>query len=210
MNHPVRTAAPTAATNTHYAAWQQAIPTTHTHPSHFAGYSHSQRVVTAPTTDRTIPASPATPGTPGLMQNTSNTSGPWSAHDDEILLQARAQSHGWNQIQRDHFPNKTPNACRKRYERLVAKRRGSDWNDERIDRVASRYMQMREQTWRPLADAVGENWEDVEKLCLERGAKNLLPPMSQREAGKAGSDHVSRASHDSHDDERVSIPNLIR
>lgn len=120
---------------------------------------------------------PPSPGTPGHLPSTST---PWSAQDDEILLAARAQAHGWNQIQRDNFPTKSSNACRKRYERLIAKRRGSDWNDERVDKVASYYMQLREKTWQPLAEAVGEDWRDVEKLVSqdELGASQSPEPSS--------------------------------
>ncbi|QVM09357.1 hypothetical protein D8B26_004018 [Coccidioides posadasii str. Silveira] len=169
-------------------------------PSHIATYPG--RLSGAERQPVALPSSPMTP---------TSTSGPWSPRDDEILLAARAQAQGWNQIQRDHFPSKSANACRKRYERLIAKRRGSDWNDERIDRLANQYMQMREQTWRPLADAVGENWEDVEKLCLERGARTLLPTLGQRELRREHADREGRGgSHDSHDEERLSIHNLLQ
>lgn len=167
MNHPIRTAAPAPAPHARYhpSSWLQTIGSAHAMPSNLTGYSQSPRTVTQPA-ERTIPPSPTTPATPGPggMQSRNNPSGPWSPGDDEILLQARAQAHSWNQIQKDHFPNKTPNACRKRFERLEAKRRGSDWSDARRERVTHQYMQMREQMWRPLADSVGENWQEVEKL----------------------------------------------
>ncbi|KAI2178153.1 hypothetical protein LOZ22_004690, partial [Ophidiomyces ophidiicola] len=138
------------------------------------------------------------------------STGPWSSRDDEILLAARAQNQGWNQIQRDHFPSKSANACRKRYERLNAKRRGAaDWNDERIDRLANSYMLMREQTWRPLADAVGENWEDVEKMCLERGARTLLPTLGPRELPREHPEGRS-GSQDSYNEDRVRIHRLLQ
>ncbi|WEW58830.1 hypothetical protein PRK78_004298 [Emydomyces testavorans] len=180
--------------------WQGPSSQSRSSPSHIAAYpsrlSGAERSTTA------IPSSPMTP---------TSTSGPWTRRDDDILLTARAQAQGWNQIQKDHFPSKSANACRKRYERLIAKRRGSDWNDERIDRLASQYMQMREQTWRPLADAVGENWEDVEKLCLERGARTLLPTLGQRELRNDPPERAGRgASQDSHDEERLSIHNLLQ
>lgn len=93
----------------------------------------------------------------------SNSSSPWSGHDDDILTSARSQSLGWAQIQKDHFPTKTPNACRKRYERLVAKKRSHDWDQERIERLAAHYLELREQIWKPLAQVIGESWEEVEK-----------------------------------------------
>jgi Myb-like DNA-binding domain len=93
------------------------------------------------------------PVSPPLPANPSHPSSPWSTEDDEVLLGARSRALGWNQIQRDHFPSKTPNACRKRYERLAAKRRNSEWDDQRADRFLAQYMELREQIWRPLAQA---------------------------------------------------------
>lgn len=104
----------------------------------------------------------STLGAPGTASSNYSTS--WSTHDDNILMNARARSHGWSQIQKEHFPLKTPNACRKRYERLVAKKRGPDWDPEKLERLSREYCQLREQTWKPLADAMGEKWQDVEKV----------------------------------------------
>lgn len=98
-----------------------------------------------------------------LESGGANISSTWTVHDDSILMQARAHSHGWGQIQKEHFPKKTANACRKRYERLVAKRRGPEWDQEKLERLSVEYNRLREQTWQPLAFAVGEKWQDVEK-----------------------------------------------
>jgi hypothetical protein len=54
---------------------------------------------------------------PTTAKNTGSRA--WSAKDDDILIQARAQGLNWNQIATKHFPNKSPNACRKRHERLM-------------------------------------------------------------------------------------------
>jgi hypothetical protein len=69
----------------------------------------------------------------------------------------------WGAIHEKHFPSKTANACRKRYERLMLKRRGNDWDEDRNARLAMAYKDMREQTWSPLAEHLGERWEHVEK-----------------------------------------------
>lgn len=98
-----------------------------------------------------------------LSGQVSYSSGPWQDEEDNILLNARLQGHGWGQIQREHFPLKTPNACRKRYERLVAKKRGNDWDEEKFEKLGVLYKQLREQIWKPLADAMDEPWEDIEK-----------------------------------------------
>ena len=90
-------------------------------------------------------------------------SGPWAPEEDEILLQARARGIGWDRVKQEYFPNKTSNACRKRFERLIAKRKANDWDEQRIQRLALAYRDMRPEIWRPLAEALGEKWEHVEK-----------------------------------------------
>jgi hypothetical protein len=57
---------------------------------------------------------PPRPSMPTLGQ-----SGPWSAHDDEVLIKARTMNMAWAEIQKNYFPSKTGNSCRKRYERLM-------------------------------------------------------------------------------------------
>ncbi|CRG86631.1 hypothetical protein PISL3812_03641 [Talaromyces islandicus] len=111
-----------------------------------------------------------------LESGGANISSTWTVHDDAVLMQARAHSHGWGQIQKEHFPKKTANACRKRYERLVAKRRGPEWDQEKLERLSVEYNRLREQTWQTLAFAVGEKWQDVEKACFDRGLKSLTSP----------------------------------
>ncbi len=83
-------------------------------------------------------------------------------------MQARSMNMAWGAIHEKHFPTKTANACRKRYERLMLKRRGTDWDEDRTARLAMAYKGMREQTWSPLAKELGERWEHVEKAvsCL--------------------------------------------
>jgi hypothetical protein len=124
---------------------------------------HQPKAMSAPMVDVDLSASARVSSRP-LSNMTSNaTSTSWPSRDDTILINARTQGHGWSQIQKDHFPMKTANACRKRYERLVAKRRGSDWGIEKLEKLGAEYRVLREQTWKPLADAMGERWQDVEK-----------------------------------------------
>ncbi|KAF2858552.1 hypothetical protein K470DRAFT_130921 [Piedraia hortae CBS 480.64] len=97
----------------------------------------------------------------------------WSAADDEILLQARASGMNWHPIARNHFPNKTANACRKRHERLMERRHVEDWDLGRLEALAREYMVLRKEIWEPLAERLGERWVVVEVKCLEMGLKNL-------------------------------------
>lgn len=88
--------------------------------------------------------------------------GTWTAEEDKTLLNARGQGHHWAQIQRTHFPSKTANACRKRYERLMERRGIYDLDREKLEKVAHEYMGMRKEIWANLAARVGERWSVVE------------------------------------------------
>jgi len=86
----------------------------------------------------------------------------WSTKDDETLIQARAQGLNWNQIGPKHFPNKTPNACRKRHERLMERQNAEQWDGVKLDILAQAYMEVRRDMWSLLAARVGEKWQLVE------------------------------------------------
>ncbi|KAL2158845.1 hypothetical protein VTH06DRAFT_4037 [Thermothelomyces fergusii] len=99
--------------------------------------------------------------------------GTWTAEDDKTLLQARSQGQNWAELQRTHFPNKTANACRKRYERLIERRGMHEFSGMRLERVANEYMNMRRELWSGLADRVGMRWEVVEALCMGAGLRTI-------------------------------------
>ena len=90
--------------------------------------------------------------------------GTWTADDDKTLIQARTRGQNWADLQRTHFPSKTANACRKRYERLVERRGIHDYSGRRLEVVSSEYMNMRKEIWSGLADRMGMKWEAVEAL----------------------------------------------
>lgn len=50
----------------------------------------------------------------------------WTEEEDKFLLHARKSGLDWNQIQHLRFPHKTDNACRKRHERLPARRNAEE------------------------------------------------------------------------------------
>ena len=51
----------------------------------------------------------------------------WSFDDDTLLIQKRSEGLDWGTIASDFFPQtKTPNACRKRHERLVKNRKSQE------------------------------------------------------------------------------------
>lgn len=90
------------------------------------------------------------------------SSGAWSPQDDQQLLQARMQGLNWNQIKEQYFPSKTPNACRKRHERLMERRGSDDWDARKMQILAKEYMSMRKEIWSGLAARTGEKWNVVE------------------------------------------------
>ena len=102
------------------------------------------------------------------VNTTDRTSAPWAAEDDKILMEARAQGQNWAPIAELHFPRKTPNACRKRHERLMEKRNADSWDGTvKVEDLARAYMDCRKEMWKILAEKVNEKWELVEiKVCL--------------------------------------------
>ncbi|KAF8853589.1 hypothetical protein BDZ45DRAFT_706919 [Acephala macrosclerotiorum] len=101
------------------------------------------------------------------------SSGAWNPQDDSTLMAARAQGMNWAPIQQAYFPSKTPNACRKRHERLMERRNADDWDGVKIENMAKHYMAMRREIWTPLAAVTGEKWNVVEQKCMSQGLKNL-------------------------------------
>ncbi|KAJ4407087.1 hypothetical protein N0V85_004418 [Neurospora sp. IMI 360204] len=101
------------------------------------------------------------------------SSGAWNQDDDRALLALRAMGKNWNQIQREAFPNKTGNACRKRHERLMERRGQTDFDSLKLERLSKEYMSMRKEIWKPLADRCGEKWHVVEAQCMSNGLKNI-------------------------------------
>jgi hypothetical protein len=88
----------------------------------------------------------------------------WSAKDDGILIQARQQGLNWNQISPKHFPSKSPNACRKRHERLMERQNAEQWDGGvKLDVLSQAYMDVRREMWSLLAARVGEKWQLVEQ-----------------------------------------------
>jgi hypothetical protein len=90
------------------------------------------------------------------------SSGAWTPSDDAQLMSARAQGLNWQPIQANYFPNKTPNACRKRHERLMDRRNSDDWDAIKLETMAKEYMGMRREIWQQLGAKTGEKWSVVE------------------------------------------------
>lgn len=94
------------------------------------------------------------------------SSGAWNPNDDQTLLGARASGQNWAQIQQMYFPTKTPNACRKRHERLMERKGADDWDNRKLEIMAKEYMSLRKEIWAPLAQRTGEKWNVVEQKVL--------------------------------------------
>lgn len=95
------------------------------------------------------------------------SSGAWTASDDQQLIAARQHGLNWKQIRNTYFPAKSPNACRKRHERLLEKRDPDEWTQGRLHNLAKEYMNARKEIWAPLAARTGEKWNVVEQRVSE-------------------------------------------
>jgi hypothetical protein len=73
------------------------------------------------------------------------------------------QGLNWAQIRDTYFANKSPNACRKRHERLLESKSTDTWDQRRMQNIAKEYMGMRKEIWQGLAQRTGEKWNVVEQ-----------------------------------------------
>lgn len=94
----------------------------------------------------------------------------WSSAADQLLLHVRSQGLNWLAISARHFPSKTPNACRKRHERLAERCAGEEWDCVKLEALAAAYAEVRGDMWGMLAERVAQvldeervdRWQDVE------------------------------------------------
>ncbi|KAL2132686.1 hypothetical protein VTI74DRAFT_3525 [Chaetomium olivicolor] len=131
------------------------------------------------------------------------SSGAWNPEDDRTLLALRAMGKNWNQIQREAFPGKTGNACRKRHERLMERRGQNDFDNRKLERLCKEYMSMRKEIWQPLASRCGEKWNVVEMQCMSNGLKNIQSharAYARRERLESGHGLPSSGYDDPEDD----------
>lgn len=128
----------------------------HGHHSHHSSTSSAAYHHLTPDPQTRIPPS-------SLPAQHRASSGAWTASDDQTLLGARASGQNWAQIQQNYFPTKTPNACRKRHERLMERKGADDWDNRKLEIMAKEYMSLRKEIWAPLAQRTGEKWNVVEQ-----------------------------------------------
>ncbi|KAI4134743.1 MAG: hypothetical protein LQ347_001267 [Umbilicaria vellea] len=130
----------------------------------------------------------------------------WSDSDDNKLIQARHQGLAWQQIATKCFPSKSPNACRKRHERLQERLKSEQWDGVKVEDVAKAYVEVREEMWKILASQVeGGRWKVVEAKCMEKGLKTLL--SAGRNAKRRSKSDTSGGGNDSDHDDPNDDPN---
>lgn len=108
-----------------------------------------------------------------------SSASPWTEGEDRILMEARQKGLNWAVIANKHFPSKTSNACRKRHERLMDKRKSQDnWD---VEALAQAYMEVREHMWQILASKLSQNWQAVEGKvnvsCSPSSAGRVASPV---------------------------------
>lgn len=144
--------------------------------------AHRTNPYATPTSLQTTAMDPSHPASAGALER--STASPWTDGEDRILMEARQKGLNWALIASRHFPSKTSNACRKRHERLMDKRKSQDnWD---VEALAQAYMEVRERMWQILASKLSQNWQAVE------GKVNSCcsPPSSGRRVSPIVSVHA--------------------
>lgn len=149
--------------------WPQ-YPDPYQQPTTMAGYSSSVLATPAlpmqTTQPQPIQTRRVSHSQSNSHSNSHGTDGPWTAEMDSTLIDAHARGLRWEQISAQHFPQKSANACRKRFGRAKEERRATGWDDNRIMKVINAYNKdgFREHFWGLLARETGERWQDLEKV----------------------------------------------
>ncbi|KAB8349858.1 hypothetical protein FH972_023871 [Carpinus fangiana] len=112
----------------------------------------------------------------------------WSPEDDAQLMSARQQGLNWQVISNRVFPGKTPNACRKRHERLMERVNAEDWDGIKLELLAKEYMEVRQEMWSILGERLHEKWNVIEAKCMEKGYKNLAAAARAANRRSIGTD----------------------
>ncbi len=96
--------------------------------------------------------------------------GPWSALDDEHLMQARQRGMNWAPIAQEFFPRRSADACRRRHEKIMdGISTSEDWAPPKLEEMAKLYLDLRKQMWSLMAYRLGESWWKVEdKVCSSK------------------------------------------
>lgn len=152
-----------------FPSWEQTYDQSHMIPMYMSS-APFEHPLPAPHEVRTHSSRPH-------HQPKNSQSAPWTNDEDECLRDCKRRGLQWDTIHKQYFPGKSGNACRKRYERLEQKRRSTEWDTARLDRLAVAYKEMRPRIWEPLARHLGERWEHVEKQVSARA--NLLRQKSR-------------------------------
>ena len=111
--------------------------------------------------------SPPAAGPAHLSNNHTRPASAWSAEDDERLKSARTQGLNWQPIATQYFPNKSANACRKRHERLMERKNAEDWEGDKLENLATAYMEVRQEMWSILARKVDAKWHIIEDKVFQ-------------------------------------------
>ena len=78
-------------------------------------------------------------------------------------MTSRKEGMSWGPIASTYFPNKSSNACRKRHERLIEKKKQEGWDGVKLEELATVYLECHEEMWQLLATRVKEKLDMNEK-----------------------------------------------
>jgi Myb-like DNA-binding protein len=136
---------------------------------------------------------------PELFSRTARTSMVWSEEQDDLLWAARAENQHWSELCARHFPDKTPNACRKRHERLREMRKAKRYEWARFPELTSAYVEVREEMWKMLVDRLEEkmDWKVIEKTVIPLSlslASVIVILISLQDLGSRIQDRYDRKS----------------
>jgi hypothetical protein len=92
----------------------------------------------------------------------------WTEEQNALLNQLKSEVGPgppitWGDVAK-RFPGKSGNACRKHYERLKNQERKQDWDEEKLEKLALIYNNLKKDFWLKVAERMGpgEKWTSME------------------------------------------------
>jgi hypothetical protein len=124
----------------------------------------------SPSPSLSVSSSPPSKHGRGRRRRTATT---WTKANDDTLKRARIAGENWQEICDTYFPGfKTPNACRKRHERLAKQEFSKALDGEYRDHFIIAYFEVRQAMWSIFAEKLNYNdWQDLELKVRRRSQR---------------------------------------
>ncbi|PCD21939.1 hypothetical protein AU210_015742 [Fusarium oxysporum f. sp. radicis-cucumerinum] len=94
----------------------------------------------------------------------------WSAAEDALIIRLRGRNMKWEDISK-RMPGRSAIACRLHYQNFLERR--SEWDEERMNKLARLYERFKPEIWAKVAEEMAVPWRAVEAMHWQLGEKDM-------------------------------------